>query len=87
MVGEVYYYFCENCGGDTASYDTSIKCPYCHTSGEHVKRIGVAATRDHQSDITAKLNEMRSAWMAAHPSAVLGSSSARQRGAKWFRRK
>lgn len=75
----VFYYFCESCGADTATYGRSNVCIYCHSHGQLVLVTDPAA--DNQtSEIAAKLEAMREKWAATHG----GLAGESKRKSKWF---
>jgi hypothetical protein len=79
----VYYFFCHACGGDTASFDLGISCPYCRAGRRDFQLVGEAATPEQQREIQLKVEELRRRWAEQHGDAVPGDKPRRRR---WFRR-
>jgi hypothetical protein len=79
----VYYFFCHACGGDTASYDLGITCPYCRAGRRDFQLVGEAATPEQRMEVEQKLEQLRAQWIARHRTGILGE---RPRKRRWFRR-
>lgn len=62
----VYYYFCDECGADTASYERYRSCPYCHGNKRKFRLIGEADST-FDAEIAVVLEQNRERWDASHP--------------------
>jgi hypothetical protein len=63
---KVFYFFCEKCGCDTASYELSMVCPYCHAGREHYRLVGEAVSEETRVELQQKLEAIRARWKAAN---------------------
>lgn len=83
MKTKVFYFFCESCGGDTAAYELSVRCPYCHADRRHFRLIA-EVNSDQSEQILSTLEEYRSNWAAKHsrPIAVFGGKKRKKFWAK-----
>lgn len=75
---QTYLYFCNDCGGDTASYSMLAACPYCHAHRPSLRLVG--KFDDSQAEgVQDTLQGLRQSWLEQHQSRALGERSGRRR--------
>jgi len=68
-----YYYFCRNCGGDTATYDLIGSCPYCNAHKPVFNLVEeVDGSLSENPQLTEKIEMLRRRWTGEHPHQALG---------------
>jgi hypothetical protein len=75
---KVFYFFCEKCGGDTATYELSMVCPYCHAGREHYRLVGEAVSEETRAELQQKLEAIRSRWKSANDPTLKGRKTKRK---------
>jgi hypothetical protein len=75
----VYYFFCHACGGDTASYELSLVCPYCRAGRRDFQLVGETGTQEQRAQIQHQLEELRAQWIARRRSAIFGERPPKRR--------
>lgn len=75
---QIFYYFCESCGGDTASYDKYDICPYCHADRGWFQLLAESSFGQLRGEIRQMLEQHRAEWITNHK-AYLGVPSRRRR--------
>lgn len=65
MTTKAFYFFCETCGADTASYEMLHVCPYCHSGKGQLKLIGETIGKSGQEALANQIAQARLRWQSS----------------------
>lgn len=83
MATKVFYFFCQSCGGDTASYEHTAVCPYCRAGRQDFQLVGTASDAGERAELQSRVAELRAQWINQNRGQPLGEGRPRKR---WGRR-
>ncbi|QQE78729.1 hypothetical protein [Alicyclobacillus sp. SO9] len=85
MATRTYYYFCDSCGGDTATYELVSACPYCHARKPSFTLVDESAEGWSSKQIEQQVEMLRSRWLSKSGNHTLGVP--KRKGFSLFRRR
>lgn len=83
MTNKIYYFFCQTCGGDTAAYNSLVRCPYCHAN-QTTFHLLADSEGPGEAEVSLIIDKHRLEWSAKN--GVAFADALPKKNKAWFRR-